>query len=508
MAAPIETFQEQILTLAQYRDYHGITRQSEIVDNPDCAEVIADMAELVAAEPSIADFYLEALNKYKKGRPDSVADELAVIKERYAIMEDEDLLTPAQARKVEEQLETGEIVEAEARAFFKTFKGALPEVVKVPTQPRKKPSKPRQARTIDLTITEHGGISVNGSLLRELTPAQRVIILSGLAKGDGFRHKEIASSDEFRQSLGQNLTDEETREVYNDEFKALKAVLTDKGLGRLVDPNQKPHARKHEIVATTIVDKRPEMQPKPAVLKGRKPSARIGTFYEQQDDASGEGQVSTAEQEIVFTPHQLNDTRESILRSMQSEGSISRGKAVEMAVDMFGIDARTARRLVTEVYRVERASDNPAFTQKKDGKKKFVVVDKAEEARTEQANPLNGYFEGSLEEFRAHYGEARGVTPDSIKYERGSVRLDGVEKAVLAFYAQTGTRKAVAEKQIIGELDRQGYEISNNELRKAARVINRLVGKEFMTLMPPSTGRSAAKGPRIQLAGSFMPVPR
>lgn len=505
MEKPIDIFQEQIITLAQYRDFHGINRQADVVANPDCAEVIADMEHLVATQPSITEFYLGALKNYKKGHPDSVADELALIKERVELMEDEELLTSAQAKKIEHQVATGEIVEVEARAFFKIFKGALPEVVKVPTSPRKKPSIPRQARTIDLTITEHGGISVNGSLLRELTPAQRVIILAGLAKGEGFRHNEITGSDELRQALGQNLSEAEIKEAYNEEFKALKTILAEKGLGRLVDPNQKPNAKKHEIVATSVVDKRPEMQAKPMAVKGRTPSARIGNFYEQQDAESPVAAASQEEQEVVFTPHQLNDTRESILRAMRSEGSVSRGQAVEMAGNMFKIDPRIARRLVGEVYRVEREGDNPAFTQKKNGHKKFVPVDRREDAREEQEHPLNGYFEGSLEEFRARYGETRGVMPDSVKYERGSLKLEGVEKAVITFFAQTRERKAIAEKQIISELDRQGYEISNNELRKAARVINRLVGKEFITFLPPASGRTAAKGPRIQMAGSFVP---
>jgi len=506
VTTPIDKFQDQVITLAQYGDYHGVSKPADLVDNPDCAEVISDMSELVSLEPSIAEFYAGALAKYKQGHPESVADELAVIRERVEVMADEDLLRPAQERKLRQKLETGEIVEEEARAFFKMFKGVLPEAVQVPKRPspRKKPNRPRQARNIDLTITEHGGISVNGQMLRQLSPAQKLIIMSGLAKDEGFRHSEIAGSTEFREVVGSKLTDEELKDAYDREFKGLKQLLVEKGLARLVDPNPKPHSKKHEIVAHTVIDKRPQTRPQTAVVKGRRPDVRSGSFYDQRAPAYQAEDRAEAEEQSIFTTHLLNDARGHILRAIEDAGAIPRGRAVEILAEEFKIDEAKARQLVKEVYRIERGSNNPAFTQKKNGIKQFVIIDKVESQQREQDNPLNGYFEGSMEDFRKRYGDVKGVMPGYVSYERGIIKFSGTEKALMDFFEQTRERKAIAFKQIIVELERYGHELSSDDLKKATRVINRLSNREFIAILPPSRRQSAVKGPRIQMTGSFM----
>lgn len=159
----IEQFQDLSIELAQYKHELGIRALADVIEDPDCSEVISRMETMVQDEPEIVAFYAGALKKYKKGNPDSVSEELSVIRERIDLMVSEDCIGVDALCTAREKIATGEIVVEEANLFFKMFKKLIPEdvvpkKVEVARGPQKpQPKLPRQAREINLEITQHGG---------------------------------------------------------------------------------------------------------------------------------------------------------------------------------------------------------------------------------------------------------------------------------------------------------------------------------------------------------------
>lgn len=123
---PIERFQDQIWELAQFGRHLDIDSNSELLTNPDTAALLEVMEDEVHDEPKIVTFYANAYNNYRDGDPDSVKEQLDIVRERVELMRSDKLFTPEEWSDVQARLESGQIVYDEARLFFKMFRHIIP----------------------------------------------------------------------------------------------------------------------------------------------------------------------------------------------------------------------------------------------------------------------------------------------------------------------------------------------------------------------------------------------
>ena len=125
-------FQDQIWELSQFQRDLGLQDLPEVMENPHTAALLQVMEDEVAESPEIVEFYARGLKNYKEGDPDSVANELAVIRDRieHQISDgqgrEEQIFTADELVVIREGLETGKIVYDEAREFFRMFKHVIP----------------------------------------------------------------------------------------------------------------------------------------------------------------------------------------------------------------------------------------------------------------------------------------------------------------------------------------------------------------------------------------------
>ena len=514
MSTNIEQFQDMIWDLEQRKQDRGISSRADVIEHEDTAEVLSSMEALVIECPDVTEFYAGALKKYKHGKPESVANESKIIRERIELMHAEDDMSDRKYMAAREKIATGEIVQEEAELFFKMFKHVLPKEA-IPTVKRQSGSKttasaekiPRQARTIDVEITQHGGIRANGLFLRALTEAQKLIILSGLAKGEGFRNSEIYRSAEFRAAVGTQKSDAELKQTFKEEFDGLQEYLVANRLRRLIDANRKPNERKHTVSAHTVTDLRTAQQRQTrADFSTVPPLPAAASRYFEDDQAVlvRESSPVTPDAEQVFGESLIKEAHQAALTVISEHDGITRVGMVELFMNKFAIEEPKARKLVSAMYEYERCSgDQQVFTQVKgDGPKRFERIPEGQLQR--RHSKYGSYFEDDSDAFQARFGEVKGVTVDYVNYERGAIRFNGVEAAIMRYFADPTTPpSALSEKQVIFELSQQGVDTTKEQLRSAVKVINALAGKEFMRCLPPASRSTAAKGPRVQCIGSF-----
>lgn len=138
----IEVFHDAVIELEQYRVYTE-TPHSRVLEQPDCAEVVERMVELVSESPEVVDFYQGALKRYRKTKPESVGAEAAVIRDRVQQLEELDVITSSQAARQYQALDSGELVYKEAKVFFRMFKSVI-DPSKVPADRYHRPRKTRK----------------------------------------------------------------------------------------------------------------------------------------------------------------------------------------------------------------------------------------------------------------------------------------------------------------------------------------------------------------------------
>lgn len=515
----IEQFQDHIIALEQVQSALGLPI-TEARSHPDFLEVIGDMEKMVIECPSITDFYTRALKRYRPGKPERVAEELSVIEERVELMADvmngnksqPDQLRPARLAKLRQQIETGEIVEIEAKDFFKVFKSPHGDTRK-PTRPKRKPARskaaqpkqPEQLSADELTVTiATDSIRVNSQELGDLTPAQRVIILSGLAKGAPFKGPEIYTSLEFRRIHGLELDQTTQRDIFAAERKALLEQLTKYGVGELLHRSGKGAGRTYQVVAGTVIDERPG-QPNPRREQtAPTPATR---FYDIHKPAPRPTTEATQPDFIDKVPaERVKAVADHIVRVLAEADSIARSALVDDLVEKHGYTIESARAAVSAALHAERTGNRSRFTQVRDGGRRLRRTTDApvNPYTVSEESPFNGYFSGDEDAFEARYGAVKGLTPTQVVYEKGSVVFDGTEQAVMAFFGRTG-RAVVAQKQLFAELQKKsGLSVSREQLETTVTLINRLAGKDVLRLLPPASRAGAVKGPRIEFIAAFM----
>ncbi len=514
----VYAFQDKIHELAQIKDYVGVSSRTDVLECPETAAVLHEMETLVTESPEIVDFYAGAIKRYREGDAESIASELAIIKDRVELMASDDLFTKSQEAKLKTKISSGEIVKEEAELFFSMFKRVIPKQqlpgasARPTLRSTAKRRGPNQARTLDLTIEPHGGIRINGKFLRALSPAQKVIILSGLAKGEGFRNNEIYRSEEFARAADMREADEsELRATYDEVFKSLVLYLKESRFGRLVDAKRKPGEKKHIISADSITDLRSSSEPaKPAKIVTPTElvqATQPGRFYENSKDDENPT-LADAEKatDNGFSEDLLQDAHTCLRNMVAEHGGVKRRQAVDHLSGKFGLDVDRARALVTAVYKLEQEDEASQFRQVKEGGAKWFKPYRASDHEPLDETPklFGDYFDGSLDELRARYGNVTGLLPEYVNFERGIIQLTGNERVLLQFFMDNGIRKAISEKAVISELKQQGIEITKEQIRESVRVVNALYGRDFMLSLGPARRQGAAKGLRVQRIGSFI----
>lgn len=522
---PVEAFSDKIIELEQVRQALDIRTNQEVIEYPDTAQTLHEMEELVVLHPEIVEFYAGAIARYT-GKSDAKLNEQqkqdarrkSVLRGRIEIMNDVGVLSKKKATEMLQGVETGELVVDEAKIFFRLFKQQIPadrmpqrgtpaRAQKASTKTSGATSgKPRQARTIDLVIEPHGGIRVNGTFLRGLSEAQKLIVLSGLAKGEGFRDVEIYGSPEFAKLYKQGMTTEELKEQYKTEWADMQQSLIAQGIGRLLDPARKPREKKHYVVAHEVTDKRPRRaeEPRrhaPTLVAEQKP------FYARQAVISTE---QTTEADPTFEAATIEQARQVVLTIVAEKGEVKRADVAGTLSEKFDLtDPRLTQALVRLVYAAERTADQQSFAQtKKRGGKWFVRAAQTgthsaqNDAEQDAERSLFGdYFRGTVDDFQRCYGAVRGMTDTAIFYERGTIQLEDADKELLAYFKHGGIKQAVSEKSVIDDLAQRDVELTKEQLRRSARRINALLGRQVFVSLQPA--KRAAKGFRIQLVGSL-----
>jgi len=508
-------FVDGVVEYHQFRGEIGLTAR-EATMHPDTLEVFADISDVVADTPELSVLYAAVLNKRGTKTRDQAFDTIRTIETQIVDeMHDAEILSDTKYLGERDKLRDNQEVRKRADRFIKLFRAVIPDetlaTVDLPSRvSTHKHKRPRQSRTIDLEVTADVQIVVNGKLLSDLTPIQNLIILSGLAKADGFRYVEIYDSPEFMQVAGDDATARDTRkDRFDRELEGLTTYLESNGLSRLFDNNRKPASKKHTITASSIVDQRitkqvsqPE-EPQPPVIQTR-PVA-----VSEERKTWGQAPVKSEQKPhmvVVEKTQRMEHVYTVINGALNKNSRISRIDLLNTVASELNLDEQSAKELIARVYAYERASDNRRFRQIRTstGGRVFVPylhTHEAEATSQETAMPklFGQYFEGGEDEFRAKHGETKGVTPTFVNYERGAIYFTGSEAAIIKFFANNLISRAVSQKMVSAELG-----ITNDELKEAVKVINALVGKIFIDLLDPASRATSSKGPRIQQRGAFM----
>jgi hypothetical protein len=506
----IEQFQDLVFDLEQYKQEIGVRARADVIEDPDCAEVISRMETMVQEEPEIVAFYAGALKKYKKGNPDSISEEISVIGDRLSFMKADDVIDEKTYKSAGEKLATGELVVEEADLFFKMFRKQIPEdvvpkkVVVASSAPKPQPKLPRQAREINLEITQHGGIRVNGTYLRALTEAQKLIILSGLAKGSGFRNVEVYSTGEFAEAVAADLGDESLSDRYKREFEALDEYLTENHARRLLDPKRVKHARRHEIVAQSVVDLR---SAKFTQRTPTRPTPNVRSMTDDQPVDVSRGREARRmraiervhNSEFIISPELLAEGQRIVMTLLGEQGRVKRSHAAAVLMNKLDLAADQAPKLMAAIYDIETKQDAPAFRQVRDSETNAKILETSTVSTEEPTEKIIRYgdqFEGTAEQFEAQMGAVVSASLTGVTYENGFIRFSPLEQKLLDLLRGRG-ESIRSTKNLTPLLSTVHPDVSTADIRGAVENINTLAGKQILAVLLPSKSK-ASKGPRIQ----------
>lgn len=507
-------FTDAIVAYHQYADELELT-EAQARRNPHTQAEFLRAAEVVKQDHELQVAYTGLAADRKRGRENSLEVVKTVERSLLNGHFDTEHIDSNEFNEQLAKLDDEDWLREKAELFVGVFgsviaKDLIPASLQ-PVRANKKPVRtgPRQARTISVDISEHGTIGVNGTYLRKLSPVQKFIILAGLKNEGGFRNVDIYGSTEFRKLFGAGKTPKALKDLYDQEFEGLTELLHQNGVSRLVDAKRRPGEKKHHIEAHSVNDKRAVAK---LIAKQQQPSstsifARV-TVNEARPTWGNTRQMTVpaaerATGESTLSQDRIADARRITINLIESVSGAARSSVVEAITRKLSVSPSEAKSLVAEVYRLERESEHPAFVQTKEGGKRFVAVEELAGADTPEAAAYGSYFDGTQEEFTKRYGQAKCVTPDFVKYENGIIEFKGLEAAIVNYFSESGERRAVAEKTVLAYFAQRGIEVTKQELRESANVINRLAGKELFRSLAPAGRVESSKGPRIQIAGSF-----
>jgi hypothetical protein len=509
--AEIPEFTDAIVAYHQYADEMGLS-EAQAKKNPHTLEEFLRAAEAVKQSSELQVAYVGLASGRKRDRDASLevvrAVERSIINGHF----DTEHIDSGEFKEELTKLEDEDWLQQRAELFVGIFssviaKDIIPASLRLNRPNAKSPRKgPRQAsaQNIKVDISEHGTIGINNQYLRELTQAQKFTILAGLSNKGGFRNIDIYGSSEFGSLFGKGKTIEDLKSIYDEAFEELCAMLHEKGFSRLIDANRRPGERKHHIEAQGGVnDKR-------AIAKQQQPNrgvfARAAATAEARAWGAAQQPSITVEQNepaATFSQDMIADGRRITINLIESVEGAARSAVIDVVARKLSIDPLMAKSLVAEVYRLERESEHPVFTQTKKGGKRFVSIQEESASDTVETSTYGPYFEGSQEAFVNRYGSTKCVTPEFVKYENGVIDFKGLEAQIISYFSGSGERRAIAEKTVLAYLAQRGTVVTKQELRDSAGLINQLVGKEFFRLMSPAGRVESSKGPRIQAVGTF-----
>lgn len=300
----------------------------------------------------------------------------------------------------------------------------------------------------------------------------------------------------------------ESGELIVDEAKIFfklfrKHIPTEDIPKALKTTKPKPTVQKTEPVMATPVITLPE---RPTV---ELPLRQSRTLHHEASDglaarrAARQARQAAEQEKSDFTDELLTQAHRVFLNVIDEKGSVTRAQMESLFSEKFGLDDKAiTKKLVAAAYAAERDQAQSLVVQvTPDNGSKFFTKRSAEasEADQEEAapSPLGAYFAGSEEEFAHKYGKLKAYDSRAIYYEGGTVWLNEAESKLLDYFTRTGIKQAVSEKSVVAELQRNGLQIDNAELRDAAKLVNKLVGFEVFRTLAPAT-RHAAKGLRLQ----------
>lgn len=141
MSEALARFQDFAVELAQYKNHAGVETRAGVISYPDCAEVVDNMATLVANEPSIAEFYGSFISKHRSNKPDTIAPQVKVIRDRMIDLRDLGLIRPKILEAMKDPKVAADIAVDEAKLFFRMFKKQVTQHGMNPVSKKKIPRK-------------------------------------------------------------------------------------------------------------------------------------------------------------------------------------------------------------------------------------------------------------------------------------------------------------------------------------------------------------------------------
>lgn len=261
----VETFQDAVIELEQYKQATG-TSSREVMHQPDCAQVFSTMVEMVQQDPEVVDFYAGVMRRYRKTKPESVADEIAVFEERLAIMYDAGLVSESVYAKKLEQLHSGDLVYKEAKTFFRLF-GSIVGKDNLPFDRYATKRKPAAVTATPALLDISEVLPPPTPLVEEEAPPTSVETVDELSKGqeydrmvaayhdhpfndirrryvrhfDGFTHKQ-ALPQSIRMSSSQS-EDGAAFAVLMKQFPLLDGLAQEAMLSHIVQAGVEAHTR-------------------------------------------------------------------------------------------------------------------------------------------------------------------------------------------------------------------------------------------------------------------------